>query len=220
MAAVQNVARSRDRQRRRPRSVRERPGPPHPAVPAPAFGLIYDALATSSNSSTASWLCSATAACALLLSRSTSARACANSSGSPSHHSANAAIAASARSGSPWTSSAKYSANDATTRACRRPSRDCTASPRSKPVELFVAILHPPDAQLSEVSQIDEKKTAGQGRGRGETGGWAGDPGTDDLRLFLTLLCSGRASQGPPGARPPPAGWLGGVSACVLPADP
>src|SRR5215211_562586 len=105
------------------------------------------ALAASSNSLTASRLFSATSACALSValrvSRITCARACANSSASPSHHSASEAIASSARSGCPWTSAARYSANDATTRACRRASSGCRASAQSKPVGTWVAILRP-----------------------------------------------------------------------------
>jgi hypothetical protein len=74
---------------------------------------------------------------------STSARARDNSSGSPSHHSASDAIASSARSGSPWTYSARYSANDATTRACRRASNGSTASAQWTPVGVCVDILRP-----------------------------------------------------------------------------
>src|SRR5918994_894356 len=97
----------------------------------------------SSKSWTASWLFPATAVCAPRVSRSTLARACANSSGSPSHHSASEAIASSARSGCPWTYSARYSANDATTRACRRDSSGCMASGQLKPVGVCVDILRP-----------------------------------------------------------------------------
>ena len=61
-------------------------------------------------------------------------RARANSSASPSHHSASEAIASGARSGCSLTSSARYSANDATTRARRRVSSGCTASAQLKPV--------------------------------------------------------------------------------------
>jgi hypothetical protein len=75
--------------------------------------------------------------------RSTSARACANSSGSPSHHSASDAIASSSRSGCLWTSSARYSANDAAARACRRASSCCTASGQLEPVGVCVDILRP-----------------------------------------------------------------------------
>src|SRR5215207_9486374 len=98
----------------------------------------------SSKSWTASWLFSAAAFCAPRVSRSTLARACANSSASPSHHSASDAIASSARSGCPWTYSARYSANDATTRACRRASSGCMASGQLKPVGVCVDILRSP----------------------------------------------------------------------------
>jgi hypothetical protein len=110
----------------------------------------YEARPASSKSSTASWLFSATAICAPRASRNTSARARANSSGSPSHHSASDAIASSARPGSPWTYSARYSANDAATRACRRASSCCTASGQLEPVGVCVDILRPPSSQPLE----------------------------------------------------------------------
>jgi hypothetical protein len=123
---------------------------PTPATPAHSNSVTIQrrgrasyARPASSNSWTASWLFSATATCAARISPSTSARAWDNSSGSPSHHSASDAIASSARSGSPWTYSARYSANDATTRACRRASNGSTASAQWTPVGVCVDILRP-----------------------------------------------------------------------------
>jgi hypothetical protein len=130
----------------------------------------YDARRASSKSSTASWLFSATAICAPRVSRSTSARACANSPGSPSHHSASDAIASSARSGSPWTYSARYSANDAATRACRRASSCCTASGQFEPVGVCVDILRPPSSQPLQAPRGPHGENSWSGdtsRGRG-----------------------------------------------------
>jgi hypothetical protein len=150
----------------------------------PAAALHRCARPASSNSCTASWLFSATAICAPRVSRSTSARAWTNSLGSPSHHSASAAIASTARSGSPWTYSAKYSANDATTRARRRASSSCTASVRSNPVEESLDILRPFLATVQDFpNQPVENGWSEDPCARSR---WlAGDSETDDLANLL-----------------------------------
>src|SRR2546421_10920713 len=109
---------------------------------------------------------------ALRVSRRASARACANSPGSPSHHSANDAIASSVRSALPRISSARYSANDATTRARRRASSGCKASAQLKPVGLCVDILAPLLLNPSRVPEVHEEKTAGRRGSVRESEGW------------------------------------------------
>jgi hypothetical protein len=147
----------------------------------------YEARPASSKSSTASWLFSATAICAPRASRNTSARARANSSGSPSHHSASDAIASSARPGSPWTYSARYSANDAATRACRRASSCCTASGQLEPVGVCVDILRPLRRNPLRLPEVHAAKTAGQETRRGEGAGWGAISSQMILLLFLEI---------------------------------
>jgi hypothetical protein len=146
-----------------------------------------EARPASSNSSTASWLFSATAICAPRASRNTSARARANSSGSPSHHSASDAIASTARSGSPCTYSARYSANDAATRACRRASTCCTASGQLEPVGVRVDILRPLRRNPLRLPEARAAKTAGQETRRGEGAGCRSISNQMILRLFLEI---------------------------------
>src|SRR5215211_6733953 len=156
----------------------------------PSGAADYEARPASSNSSMASLLFSATAARALRVSCSTSARACANSSASPSHHSANDAIASSAWSGCAWTSSARYSANDATTQACslfRRASSRCMASGQLEPVGVCVDILRPLRRNPLRLPEIDAEKTAGREARHGESAAWRAIWNQTTWRFFLEI---------------------------------
>src|SRR5215211_3805132 len=156
----------------------------------PSGAADYEARPASSNSSMASLLFSATAARALRVSCSTSARACANSSASPSHHSANDAIASSACSGCAWTSSARYSANDATTQACSlfcRASSRCMASGQLEPAGVCVDILRPLRRNPLRLPEIDAEKTAGRETRHGESAAWRAIWNQTTWRFFLEI---------------------------------
>jgi hypothetical protein len=80
-----------------------------------------------------------------------------------------AAIASSTRSGLRWTYSARYSANDAMTRAPRRASSGSTASAQLETEGVCVDILRSLCRDRLRLPEVCEEKTAGRATRRGES---------------------------------------------------